>query len=56
MFFQKLSFRVQNIYSDKIQSFIPESRIVGKEMLPQMLCWILLKFLPAAENDNRAPN
>ena len=29
MFFQKLSFRLQNTCSDKVQSFIPESRILG---------------------------
>ena len=36
MFFQKLLFRLQKTYSDKVRSFMLESRILDQEMLPQM--------------------
>ena len=55
MFFSKPSFRLQNACSVKVQSFIPKSRILGQEMLPQMFYWIFLKVLLTAKSDNRVP-
>ena len=44
MFFKELSFRLQNTYSDKVQSFMPYRKD-----------GVFLKFLLTAKSDNRGP-